>query len=393
MTMKNLFITAIRALKRNKGRSVLTSIGIIIGVSSIIVMIGAGNSATEAVLDKINNFGENTIKVRSKTHRINDRDLTNILNDIPNILYATPLDNYSRELIKNGFNYEYAMVNGCNSDMFKIKKWEVIRGDIFTPLQASSTENIAVIGYTIKNKLFGARNPINQNITIKNVPFKVVGVLAEMGQELSGKDFDSIVIVPYHSSLIRLSGKKDFDEIYITTTSAETLEPTKELLINYFRKRNGIRAGQADDFSVTSSKEQLSIAEYISSTLTKLLAGIAAISLVIGGIGVMNIMLVSVSERTREIGIRMAIGAKKRIVLAQFLVEAITLCSFGGAAGIFLGLGIYGLLVFFLEWPFILSVTSIVLAFSFSAIIGIFFGFYPATKAAKLKPVEALRYE
>ena len=393
MNFKNLFITALRALNRNKMRSSLTSVGIIIGVSSVIMMIGIGNSARIAVKEKIYTYGTNAMTISDSVKPLTSRDLENIDRLIPQIRYISPFLFGSYKLAKYGGEFIYTRLYGVNNDFFKIKTWPLLHGRYFTEREITGTEKVVIIGNTIRTELFGRTNPVGKIININHKPFKIVGLLTELGQALSGRDFDNVLIVPYTTATIKIMGRKHFDEIYVSTYSETEIDETVEDLEEYFRRVHSIPPNQMNDFKIKTSKEKLQMVKYISNTLSILLAGIASISLFVGGVGIMNIMLVSVSERTREIGIRMAIGAKKRDILSQFLIESVTLSGAGGIVGMLLGLGVYYLIIFFVDWPFIFSFFSIVLAFFFSCAVGIFFGYYPAKKAANLRPIEALRYE
>ncbi|HPA72377.1 MAG TPA: ABC transporter permease [Spirochaetota bacterium] len=392
MNFKNSFLTAVRAINKNKMRSSLTSVGIIIGVSSVIVMVGMGNSARVAVRDKITTFGTNALSVyQSKKHLV-ERDIEN-LRRIDQVKYISPViyDSYVPVVYLN--RNMLSRIFGVNNDFFLIKEWNLLNGRYFTELEIMSIAKVVILGSTVATELFGGSDPLGQTLIIRGVPFQVIGVLVEQGSSFSGRDYDNVMIIPFTTAATRMRNQNNFDEIYIATHAESLLPETVETVRQYFRRVHSIPAGEADDFKTKTSKEQLRVAEDISKTLAILLAGIALISLFVGGVGIMNIMLVSVSERTREIGIRMAIGAKRRDILLQFLIESVTLSSVGGIVGIALGLTGYYLIIFFLKWPFIISPLSIVVSFLFAFAVGIFFGYYPARKAAELKPIEALRYE
>lgn len=250
-----------------------------------------------------------------------------------------------------------------------------------------------IIGNSVRTGIFGHINPIGKIILIQNIPFKVIGSLAEIGESFSGRDFDNLLVMPYTTAGIKIVGKKTLDQIYVAVHAENMIKETETGIRNYFRRVHSLSASSYDTFRIETSKEKLKLADYISTTLSYLLAGIASISLFVGGVGIMNIMLVSVSERTREIGIRMAIGAKRKDILMQFLVESVTLSSAGGAIGIAIGLIVYYFIVYFVSWPFLFSMISVIISFLFSSCVGIFFGYYPARKASKLAPIDALRYE
>jgi len=392
MNIKNSFLSSVRALNKNKMRSALTSVGIIIGVSSVIIMVGMGSSARIAVKSKITTYGSNAMSIYDSKRPLSNRDLDN-LRTLFQVKYITPVlyDTYipTKYLSKNMLS----RVFGVNVDFFRIKEWELLYGRYFTDLEIRSFAKVVIIGETVRQELFGTQNPIGRTIIIRNVPFKVIGVLVEVGQAFSGRDFDNLMVVPYTTCGVKLFNRRGFDEIYVATHTESMVDETVELVEQYFRRVHSIPHGSPNDFKIKTSKEKLKIANEISNTLSILLAGIASISLFVGGVGIMNIMLVSVSERTREIGIRMAIGAKRRDILLQFLIESVTLSSVGGVVGISLGLAIYYMIIYFVKWPFLFSPFSVLISFFFAFAVGIFFGFYPARKASNLKPIEALRYE
>jgi putative ABC transport system permease protein len=394
VNLKNLFISAIRALKRNKMRSALTSIGIIIGVSSVIIMIGLGSSAKVAVRQRITNLGSNAMSVYdARKNPLVERDVVSLLRRYPQIKYLTPVVYASYIPLVYFRRNMLTRISGVNNDYFKIKQWKLQYGRYFTDLEIRSTEKVVIIGNTVRLQLFGFSNPLGKVILVKGEPCKVIGSLVETGSSFSGRDFDNVVVMPYTTAGKRLLGRNYYNEIVVSAQSSAAVEETASLLKDYFRTSRNIRPGQINDFKIRTSKEQLKLADYISETLSYLLAGIASISLFVGGVGIMNIMLVSVSERTREIGIRMAIGAKKDDVLAQFLIESITLSAIGGTIGIILGLTVYVVIINFVGWTFIFSLFSVLVSFLFSCGVGVFFGYYPARKAASLKPIDALRFE
>lgn len=393
MNLRSALITALRALNKNRMRSGLTSVGIIIGVSSVIMMVGIGNSASVAVKDKITNYGTNAMSIYDSKKPLTTRDIEN-LKRLPQVRYITPIiyETYiqTKYMNKNMFSRIY----GVNDDYFRIKEWDLEEGGrYFTDMEILSTDKVVIIGETVKTELFGYTDPIGKIILIKNVPFQVIGSLVEIGQSFSGRDFDNLLVMPYTTASIKITGNREFNEIHIATFSETMIDETVDILKSYFRSAHALPPSDMNDFKIKTSKENLKNAEIISNILSILLTGIASISLFVGGVGIMNIMLVSVSERTREIGIRMAIGAKKSDILIQFLIESVTLSSVGGMVGIGFGLVIYYLIILFVKWPFILSIFSILISFSFACAVGIFFGYYPAKKASNLKPIEALRFE
>jgi putative ABC transport system permease protein len=398
MNIKNAIITAVRSLRRNKLRSLLTSIGIVIGVSSVILMIGLGSSARVEVKDKVANFGENGISIEVKPggKKITYNDIATIKNEIYEIDKISPVCYTSEKngLIRYRNSVTHAKMWGVNNDYIVIKGRSIINGRSFTNEDIDTFAKVVIIGLTVKQNLFANRDPIGEQILYNGVPLQVIGVLNKAGVAFSGNDFDNEVIVPHTTANIRFFGRRDiYSEMLLSTKEESMLPEADTKLVKYFRTVHNLREGAEDDFWVKTSKEKLKMTEDITRALSFLLAGIASISLFVGGVGIMNIMLVSVTERTREIGIRMAIGAKRRDILFQFLIEAITLTSAGGAIGIMLGLIIYLIIVLVLKWLFIFSLMSVLISFIFSTAVGVFFGYYPARKASNLKPIEALKYE
>jgi len=397
MNLENLFLTAIRSLAKNKLRSVLTSLGIIIGVASVIVMVGIGSSARIAVREKITTYGSNAMSVThipsSFSTPFNEGDLSKIKRTIPLVKHVTPVSANMVTLVGYRNKYTECKIFGVNNEFFKIKEWPLQYGRYFEESEFPSNEKVAIIGNTTREELFGDVNPSGSVILVSLQPFTVIGSLSEMGQALSGRDQDNVIIVPYTTAQFRLTGQGTFNELFISTYSEDMMEEAVEEVKQYFIREHGLRQEGPYDFKIKTSRDLLEMAEYMSRTLTIVLAVTASISLIVGGIGIMNIMLVSVSERTREIGIRMAIGARKRDILYQFLIESVTLTSAGGIIGISLALIGYFLFTFFSELPFIFSPLSILMAFLFSCAVGIIFGAYPARKASTLNPIEALRFE
>ncbi len=397
MSYKNLIITALRALTKNKMRSALTSIGIIIGISSVIVMIGMGNSAKVEVRDKIVTFGANAISLSTQAGKtgkwMTDSDLVELKKNFYQIEMISPYNRLSNLLVRYKNKNIACSIEGVGDSYFAIKGNNAKLGRLLQPEDIISTAKVAVIGSTVQRELFEGRNPIGEIVLLRGIPLTVVGVLESMGKAFGGRDFDNIVIIPYTTFNKRLEGKTTFDEIYIKVLQPELISETGKLVIKFFRSRFSIPDGQDDRFELSTSEDKLKMANDISNALAILLAGIASISLFVGGVGIMNIMLVSVTERTREIGIRMAIGAKKKDIMLQFLIESVSLSILGGLIGIMLGLSVYAIIVYFVKWQFIFTLSSILVSVLFATAVGVFFGYYPSKKAADLKPIEALKYE
>jgi len=376
----------------------LTSIGIIIGVSSVILMIGLGSSARVEVKDKVKNYGENGIsmEVKPKGKKFTYNDIVYIESNIYEIELFSPVCSLSEKnvLLRYLNSTTHAKMWGVNNDFLTIKKRTIVHGRYFTDEDYNTFSKVAIIGQTVKEKLFANKDPLGEQILLNGTPLQIIGVMNIAGKTFSGYDFDNEIILPYTTANIRLFGRRDvYNEMLMATKEENMLDSAESQLLKYFRRVHNLREDEEDDFWLNTSKDKLKMTEDITRALSLLLAGIASISLFVGGVGIMNIMLVSVTERTREIGIRMAIGAKKKDVLFQFLIEAVTLTSAGGAIGILIGLVIYLIIVVALKWIFIFSFLSVLISFVFSTAVGVFFGYYPAKKASNLKPIDALKYE
>lgn len=393
MNIRNLVITAFRSLAKNKMRSALTSLGVIIGVASVIMMVGIGSSARIAVRDKVFTYGANAMSVTYRIKPFYEKDIEYLRRNVLQIKNITPVAARETVVVKYKNRMMRSRASGVNNEFFTIKEWPLQYGRYFTFLEIASYQKVVILGNTTRLELFGNTDPIGKIVLINNNPFMVIGSLSELGQALSGRDQDNVIILPYTTAAVKISGTRSFEEIIVATYSEKMINDTVTEIKEYFRREHAVPRNQPDDVKVSTSKEKLEMAEFISKTMSLLLAGIASISLIVGGIGIMNIMLVSVSERTREIGIRMAIGAKKNDILTQFLIEATTLSAGGGVVGILIGLLIYFAITAAVGWPFIFSFFSVFVSFLFSCAVGIFFGYYPAKKASSLKPIEALRYE
>jgi putative ABC transport system permease protein len=399
------FRLAVRALRRNKMRSLLTMLGIIIGVGAVIAMVGIGNGARAQVEAQIASLGQNMILIfsgsttssgvrtgwgGSGTLKIDDA--LGIAREIPGITAVSPEIRSSAQVAAGNQNW-FTQLLGESPEYFEMRQWELTSGVGFTDQEVRSSAKVTVIGKTTATQLFGTVDPVGQIIRIKNVPFLVTGMLKSKGMSLMGSDQDDVVIVPYTTAMKRLTGDTKLRSINVQVDSADLIPQVQQQIAGLLRQRHGISNGRDDDFTVRSQQDIAEMATAQSKVMTLLLASIACVSLVVGGIGIMNIMLVSVTERTREIGIRMAVGAHGRDILMQFLIEAVTLSSLSGLLGIGMGFATSGILSQVVGWPTQVPMVWVVLAFGVSALIGVTFGLYPAWKAAALDPIDALRYE
>lgn len=385
--------SSLDALKRNKVRSFLTSIGIIIGVSSVIIVIGIASSAKLAVKQKVVSFGANSMYVGWSAKPITERDYFQIKRLDPAIQYVSPSVEVPYVKIRADLMSDQQFVMGVSPDYILMREWSIYDGRIFDQSEIDGSQSVAVIGSYIQKQYFGDYSAVGRILYLNDMPFKVIGVLEETGTSLSGKVIDKVILIPYTTGFVRFIGDRTMFGLQISTYEGSMVEPVQKLVEEYFRDSHRLLPGQKNDFDITTSKGALKTVDDITSILTYLLAGVASISLIVGGIGIMNIMLVSVSERTREIGIRSALGAKRVHILLQFLIEAVVLSLLGGLIGIIVGIFAYFAIMSAMNWEFIFSVWAIVISFLFAVITGVFFGFYPARKASKLRPIDALRYE
>ena len=396
---------ALRALRRNKLRTLLTMLGMIIGVGAVIAMVSIGNGAKSQIEAQIASMGQNVVLVFSGSFSrggarsgwggagtLTVDDAESIQREIPGVTALSP-ESRTRTQIAAGNQNWNTSIQGESTEYFDIRQWPLSAGTIFTEQDVRNANKVAVIGKTIADQLFPGEDPLGQIIRVKNVPFIVCGVLAPKGLSVQGQDQDDLMILPYTSVMKRVQRVTTLGSIIVQAAKPTLLTPVQQQIIELLRQRHKITPGKDDDFTVRNQQEIAEMATAQSKTMTALLAGVAVISLVVGGIGIMNIMLVSVTERTREIGIRMAIGARGRDILLQFLVEAVTLGVLGGVVGIGGGILASKGLAAQRDWPVLIPPEWIVYAFLFSAAVGIFFGFYPARKASQLDPIDALRYE
>jgi putative ABC transport system permease protein len=399
---------ALRALMVNKMRSALTMLGIIIGVGAVVAMIAVGSGAKQRIAEQIASMGSNLLIVLSGSSTsgglrfgsgtvptLNVGDAKAILTEIPAVKYVAPTLGGGAQVVFGNQNWS-TIVNGTTPEALEIREWPLSSGRSFTQQDVDGATKVCLLGKTVADNLFGGIDPIGQVIRIKMVPFTVIGVLAPKGQSTQGQDQDDTIIVPLTTAQKKLFGMQFPGMVRVIMVQAREPEVMKDVenqINDLLRQRHHIQPKQDNDFSVRNLTEIMSTAEQSASVMSLLLGAIASISLIVGGIGIMNIMLVSVTERTREIGIRIAVGAKGRDILLQFLIESLVLSLIGGTMGI--GIGVAGTLILssFTQWPTLFSVKAILLAFLFSGSVGVFFGFYPARKASMLNPIEALRYE
>jgi putative ABC transport system permease protein len=405
----SIFITlvvALKALRRNALRTALTALGIIIGVAAVIIMVAIGTGARTSIEAQIRNAGSNIVSVNAGSGRfgpvrggqgaassLTDDDARAIERSVPGIRYLSPGINVRSQVVSEASNWS-TQVQGVNEHLPQIRSWAMQTGSFFTAHEVESAAKMAVLGSSARDELFGAGvDPVGATIRIRNQPFRVVGVLASKGQAAMGQDQDDAVFVPFTTVQKRLLGVQHVTSITVSAEDGQPLESVASGIASVLRERHRIEPGEDDDFSVRTQEEMTTMLTSTTDTMTYLLAGIAAVSLLVGGIGIMNIMLVSVTERTREIGLRLSVGARDLDVLTQFLVEAMVLSLAGGAIGILIGLaGAYGVRQV-MGWTTVVTTTSILLSFGVAAATGVFFGFYPARKASALDPIEALRYE
>jgi putative ABC transport system permease protein len=406
---RNILKVAFRAIGKNKMRAILTMLGIIIGVACVIATVGIGEGARMQMESQLKSLGTNFLMIFPGTttssgartgwgsdSKLNESDVMAIRNECKTCAYVSMSTRTVAQVIYGNQNWSTS-VQGAEVDWPLIRAWNIERGVFFTEADTRAAAKVCVIGKTIEQELFAGEDALGKTIRIKNIPFKVIGILESKGGSLMGQDQDDLIVAPYDTVKKRLTGLRttSIGVIMVAATANEVVDLTQEELTSLLRQRHKINkaAGQDDDFMIRSQTEMMQQAEMQSRTLSILLWSIAGVSLLVGGIGIMNIMLVSVTERTREIGVRMAIGAKGRDIRFQFLIEALVLSLSGGFFGIFLGYVIQKAVANFGGWPVSLQPQAVAMAFLFSAFVGIFFGFYPAQKASRLDPIEALRYE
>jgi putative ABC transport system permease protein len=401
---------AVRALRVNLLRSALTMLGIVIGVGAVITMVAVGTGAQARVAEQIQSLGSNMIIVLSGSAvsggvrmgsgsqlTITEDDAWAIQREVRTVAAAAPTSRGGAQIVYGNLNWATS-VQGVTGEFFMAREWDVTDGRLFSQDEVEGAAKVALIGQTVVGNLFGDGDPLGQVIRIKNVPFGVIGVLERKGQTTFGQDQDDTVLIPLSTAKKKVLGSSQANaravgSIAVKVREARAMQDAEQEIRSLLRQRHRLQAFQDDDFWIRNLTEVLQSQEASSRVLTWLLAAIASVSLLVGGIGIMNIMLVSVTERTREIGLRMAVGARGRDILVQFLVEAVTLSLIGGVIGIALGLGGSYAIAYFAQWRTLVSPEAVALAFVFSAAVGVFFGFYPARRASRLNPIDALRYE
>jgi len=401
---------ALRALRVNVLRSVLTTLGIIIGVAAVITMVSVGAGAEARVAELIRSLGSNLVIVlpgtstaggvrlgRGTRPTITEDDALAIQREIPGVQAVAASVRGSGQVVFGNLNWS-TLIEGVTPEYLEVREWEIATGRTFTPEEVKGAAKVVLLGRTVVENLFPGEDPVGQIIRIRRVPFKVIGMLKGKGQTPGGRDQDDVMFIPLSTAKKRVLGGRRIsgklvDSIFVKARTPELVSEVEEQVRALLRQRHRLRPGQDDDFFIRNLSQILEARAESSRAMALLLAAVASVSLVVGGIGIMNIMLVSVTERTREIGLRMAVGARSRDILAQFLIEAVTLSLIGGVIGIVLGVGGSVAIAIAGDWPMVIEIDSVILAFSFSAAVGVFFGFYPARKAARLDPIEALRFE
>jgi putative ABC transport system permease protein len=405
MKLKVLVRLAVQSILKNRMRALLTMLGIIIGVAAVIVMVAVGYGARSRIREQINSLGTNMIVITpgaSTTSGVSQgaqafatltlADADKIRSQGQTVAAVSPVIVGRSQVIAAGGNWRTA-INGVDADYQTIRDWQTDAGSFFEPEDVRAARSVAVLGRTVAQRIFADQEPVGQEIQIAALRFKVVGVLSPKGQTASGSDSDDVILIPYTTASTRLTGRPRIPQILASTASEGDLPAAQDEIRTLLRESHHIGGGDDDDFTVRNQTDLATAAESSTRVMTLLLAAIASISLLVGGIGIMNIMLVSVTERTREIGIRLAIGARGSDVLVQFLVESVMMGMFGGVAGLVVGFTSAKVLGHFTGWQTVTSPLVMVVAVGFSGAVGVFFGYYPARKAAALNPIEALRYE
>jgi len=415
MNLLMILRIALRALAKNKMRAGLTVLGIVIGVGSVILLVSISQSAGLMVQEQFQSMGTNVLIVHPGSQKgggahlgsgtittLVAADADAIAAECPSVLAATPLVGAQGQLIAGNQNWYPNEMMGVNASFPTVRNWRVGRGEFFTESDVRAAAKVCVIGVTVADNLFQTRDCVGSKIRIKSTPFEIVGVLEPKGANMFGQDQDNIVLAPFSTIKKRIRGStfNNVDILFISARSVDQMQKAQDEIIALLRERHRIRPGADADFTIHNTSEVAEVLKIISLVMTLLLGSVAGVSLIVGGVGIMNIMLVSVTERTREIGIRLAIGARSRDILRQFLIEAVVLSLLGGAIGVALGIGasvaatyVANAFLSGTRWPLTISIDAIAVALGFAGSVGVFFGYYPARKASRLDPIESLRYE
>jgi len=396
----NALLLALRAIRRNLLRSFLTMLGIVIGVSAVITMVTLGNGATRSVQEQIGNMGSNLLTVRPGRRMgppegapsFRDADAEALARQLPDAAAVVPVVNAAVTAVREARNWSTS-ATGTTADFFTAGKWALADGRLFTAAEQRAGAAVCLIGETVRRELFGGANPVGERIRVRQFACRVIGLLGPKGQSAMGRDQDDIVVMPLRTVQRRISGSLDVSYLMVSLRDGASVDRVKEQIRQIMRERRKLGRNEADDFMVMDPRQLMDALTSTTRTLTMLLGAVAAVSLLVGGVGIMNIMLVSVTERTREIGIRLSIGALEREVLLQFLIEAIVLAALGGIAGIVLATVVSLALADTMSLPYVFDPAVNLLSFAFSALIGVIFGYFPARRAAQLDPIEALRHE